>query len=121
MYETKGALSSITLSRTDGANIDAETTILISEWTCTTSDDQSLPSPFATSEVMRQVFTSTAKTAVVSDLRMPGATLLVEVINGNSVFYAKRHDMASAGSLAIALNVAPANESEMSQQFDKCH
>ena len=119
-FDTKGIVSSISLSRSDSANIDADTTIVISEWTCKTSDNTELPAPVATSEVMREVVSVSAKTATVSDVRMPSSVLLVEVFNGNSVYYAKRHDMASSGNLAINLNIAPASETEMNQQFDKC-
>lgn len=120
MFATSGALSSITLERADGADIDAETTILISEWVCKTSDNQSLLTPVATSEVSRLNITSPAKTVIIPDLRVPSATLLVEIFNGNSFYYARRHDMASVGNLAITLNVAPASEVEMNRQFDKC-
>lgn len=120
MFGTGGALSSISLNRADGADIAAETIILISEWVCKTSDNQTLLTPVATSEVSRLSITSAAKTVTISDLRLPGSTLLVEVFSGNSVYYAKRHDMASAGNLAIVLNVAPTSEAEMNQQFDKC-
>ena len=119
-FETKGALSSITLSRTDSANLETGTTVTLSEWTCTTSDPQGLNEPEAISELMREVLTADVATVTLSDLRVPSANLLVKVFNGNSVYYAKRHDMASAGNLAISLNVAPASEAEMNQQFDKC-
>lgn len=122
------AVNSISLSRVDGNSVAANTVVQISEWTCATKGEK----PAAGSEVAQEVVTTAGNAVVFNDLRLPATKLLVRVMNGNSpyypeaasVYYAKLHDMVTAGNstgnLAISFDAVPDSDEKLAAQFDTC-
>jgi len=119
VWAGESPVTSITLA---GDAVQIGTVVRISEWTCTSEDPRGLNQPQATENV--EVLVTSTSGTVFSDVRVPATKLLVTVMNGSSVYYAKRHDMATAGddkgNLTIALNLSPNSEESMAAQFDKC-
>ena len=78
IWNPQSALTSITLSRADGASVDAGTTVSISEWTCQSEDPQGLSEPQVTSEVTSEIVSTAGLSVTLADLRVPSANLLVK-------------------------------------------
>jgi hypothetical protein len=124
VWNSQAGVTSITLSRADNLAVAAGTNVIVSSWTCESSDPQGLNEPLATDEVARKVVSEAGTSVTLTDVSVPATQLLVQVTSGTSTYYAKRHNMVtagnSAGNLAIVLDVAPDTEEKMALQFDKC-
>lgn len=124
IWNSQAGVTSITLSRADGQPVAVDTNVVVSSWTCESSDPQGLNEPLATDEVARKVVSEAGTSVTLTDVSVPATQLLVQVTSGTSTYYAKRHNMAiagnNAGNLAIVLDVAPDTEEKMALQFDKC-
>lgn len=115
------AVRSIEINRIDGNPVDQNTILHVSEWTCEVSGER----PLNGGAVVTETVSSASSSATLDDLRLPPTKLLVSVMNGNliggaSMYYAKLHDMATAGGssgqLTIRFDAAPG----IATQFDDC-
>ena len=123
-----GAVQSIDIIRVDGNPVGANTVLQISKWTCATTGEK----PVVSSEVSSEVVQTATGTATFDALRFPADKLLVRIMNGNSpyypgeasVYYAKLHDMTTAGDssgkLTIRFDAVPDTDEELAAQFDTC-
>jgi hypothetical protein len=99
----------ITLSRVSGQALGTRIKLNIANFTCVHSAVGSLVNPMATDTLTAYPLTATEganKTLTVSlgAVQIPAAItqVLVEVLDGNSTLYSKRHAVSALGSLTVA-------------------